>query len=65
MLEAPWVGKTPEEYRDETEYTINFTMQGSITICARDKEQAKEIFRDMSRNELADYTEDVEIDEVE
>ena len=64
-IQAPWVGKTPEEYRGEKEYTILFTLQGSITISAIDKEDAREQFKEMSYRELAGFVEDKQIDDVE
>ena len=70
MLEADYVGKTPEEYRQmitgEKEYTVYFSMKGSITIEARNREEAEEIFlANYSNIDLIDYIDETEVDEVD
>lgn len=70
MLEAPWVGRTPEEdhYREtgEKEYTVYFTMRGSITVYATDCEGAEEQVKNFIPNrELVDYVDEIEVDEID
>ena len=67
MIEAPWVGKTPEEcnHPDKREYTVYFTIQGSVTVMATSMEDAKEQVEDMSYLDLVSDMEEIEIDEVE
>ena len=66
-LQAPWVGKTPEEYDnpDCKEYVIDFVMKGRITILAKDKHDAMEQYHDMSYTELIDFIMFDDIEEVE
>ena len=64
MLEAPYVGKTPEECNHEKEYTVYFTLRGSVTIYAQDKEDAKEQFKWLDKFDLLDNVEEREIDEI-
>ena len=66
MLEAPWVGKTPEEYRGVKEFEVSFVMRGKVTITAKTEEEARELFETEYPNfELADYVEETEIEEVD
>ena len=70
MLEAWWVGKTPEECHKmttgEEAYTVYFTMTGSVTVYARDKEEAEEKLKsDFSHSELAGYVDEVEVDDID
>ena len=64
MLEAPYVGKTPEECNHEKEYIVYFTLRGSVTIYAQDKEDAKEQFKWLDKFDLLDNVEEREIDEI-
>lgn len=70
MLEAPWVGRTPEEdhYSEtgEKEYTVYFTMRGSITVYAKGSEEAEDQVKNFIPNgELVDYVDEIEVDEVD
>ena len=70
MLEAPWVGKTPEEdhYREtgDKEYPVYFTMQGSVTIYARDEEDAEDQVKNHIPNvELAAHVDEIEVGEID
>lgn len=62
-IEAPWVGKTPEEYHEmttgEKEYTVNFIVTGEITVFAKTKEKAIEKVKEFSNIDLLDYVDDV------
>lgn len=67
MLEASWVGKTPEEYHEmttgEKEHIVYFSMKGSISISAKNKEEAEEKFlSEFSNLELLDYVDETEVD---
>ena len=64
MLEAPYVGKTPEECNHEKEYTVYFTLKGSVTIYAQDAADAREQFKRISIIDLLDDVEEKEIDEI-
>lgn len=66
-IQAPWVGETPEEYgrkytRKNKEFTLLINLSGYITIDAQDISEAREIARNMSVSELAEYVDEVEID---
>ena len=57
-LEAPWVGKSKEEYNNEREYEFPFTMCGTVIIYAQNYEDALDRLREMSELELLDYVEE-------
>ena len=61
-MEASWVGRTPEEFSNQKEFTISFTMTGSVSVYARDSEEAREIVREMSNIDLLDSVEETEIE---
>ena len=65
-IEAPYVGKTPEEYHEmitgEKEFTVKFTISGEITVFAKDREDAIEKAKDISTIDLFDYVDDVEFE---
>lgn len=65
-LQAPWVGKTPEEYNHPNckEYEISFTLSGKITILAKDYDDAVDQYQDMSYSELLDFIGDDTIEEI-
>jgi hypothetical protein len=70
MLEAPWVGKTPEEYHEmvtgEKEYTVYFSMKGSICIMANSREEAEEkVLSEFSNRELLDYVDETVVDDID
>ena len=66
MLEAPWVGRTPEEYRGEKEFDVNFSMKGTITIEARNREEAEEIFlANYSAIDLVDCVDEIEVEGID
>ena len=66
MLEADYVGRTPEEYRGEKEFDVSFVMRGRVTIYAKTEEEARELFEsDYPNFELADYVDETEIEEVD
>lgn len=70
MLEASWVGRTPEEYQEmttgEKEYTVYFSMQGSVTVFAKNREAAEEkLLSEFTNTELLDYVDDVVVDDVD
>lgn len=47
----------------EKDYTFTITMRGEITISAKDMESALEFIKDnMSKYDLFDYIEEVEVD---
>lgn len=66
-IQAPWVGKTPEEWHEKTtgekEYSFTFTLKGSISVYAKDLENAFEKAGEMSSLDLLDYVDDVEFEE--
>ena len=61
-MQAPWVGKSPEEYHEETtnqkQFDIEFTMQGTISIFALSREEALEEIKTISALDLLDYVEE-------
>lgn len=59
-LEAPWVGKSKEEYNNEREYEFSFTMYGTAVIYAKSREEALDIYHDLTKSELLDYVEEIE-----
>ena len=61
-IQADWVGKTPEEYAGEKEFTFTITMTGEISIYAKTKEQALEIVENMTNRDLLDYVDDIGIE---
>lgn len=65
-IQAPWVGKSPEEYHEETtnqkQFDIEFTMQGTISIFASSKEEALEQAKTISKLDLLDYVEETAFD---
>lgn len=61
-IQADWVGKTPEEYAGEKEFTFTITMTGKISIYAKTKEQAVEIVNDMTNFDLLEYVEETKIE---
>lgn len=65
-IEAPWVGKTPEEWHEmttgEKEYTLTISMRGTISLFATDLEDAKEKVTDMTKTDLIDYIEEIEVE---
>lgn len=62
-IESPWVGRTPEEYNDETEYNFTVTLKATISVYAKDLENAFEKAEEMSNLDLLDYVDDVEFEE--
>ena len=60
-IQAPWVGKTKEEYYgDKTKtYTFRFSLKGEVEVDALDREEAIEILKDMSFSELLDWITEV------
>ena len=62
-IEAPWVGKTPEEYAGKKEYNFIITMTGTISMFGADLNDAKERVKEMSNMDLLDYIDDVEIEQ--
>lgn len=61
-IQADWVGKTPEEYAGEKEFTFTITMTGEISIYSKTKEQALEIVENMTNRDLLDYVDDTKIE---
>ena len=57
-LEAPWVGKTPEEYRGQKEFEVTVTIVCKVTVTADDKYDAKDIVKDMDNEELLKWEDD-------
>lgn len=66
-IQAPWVGKTPEEWREmttgEKEYSFIIKMTGTISIFGADLNDAKERVKEMLNVDLLDYIDDVEIEQ--
>ena len=60
-IEAPWVGSTPEEYNDETEYNFTVTLKAAISVYGKDLYDALEKVEEMSNLELLDYIKEKEI----
>lgn len=68
MLEAPYVGKSPEECRSNKvrEYTVYFSMTGSVTVEASSRAEAEEIFlAEYSKSELLSEVDDIQVDDVD
>lgn len=65
-IQAPWVGKTPEEWHEmitgEKEFTVKFTMSGEITLFAKDIEEAIDKAKELTNIDLLDYVDDVEFE---
>lgn len=66
-IEAPWVGKTPEEWHEmttgEKEYSFTITMTGTISMFGADVNDAKERVKEMLNMDLLAYIDDVEIEQ--
>lgn len=62
-IQADWVGKTPEEYRGEKEYTFTFTLKGSISVCAKNLTRAFEKAEELSNIDLLSYVDEKEIEQ--
>lgn len=61
-IQAPWVGKTPEEFAGQKEFVFKITMTGEISMFGADLNDAKERVKEMSNLDLLDYIDDVEIE---
>lgn len=61
-IEAPWVGKTPEEFAGQKEFVFKITMTGEISMFGADLNDAKERVKEMSNLDLLDYIDDVKIE---
>lgn len=62
-IEAPWVGKTPEEYAGEKEYNFIFTLKGSISVYATDLAEAFEKAEEISNIDLLKYVDEKEFEQ--
>ena len=54
-IEAPWVGKTPEEYYKQKTFDVTVTIVCTVTVIADDKYDAKDIVKDMDNEELLEW----------
>lgn len=65
-IQAPWVGKTPEEYHEEItnekQYYVTFIMRGEMPVMALNYEDAKQKVKDISKSDLADFADDIEVE---